>query len=461
MAGRKTKRQKCQICGKTKEFPESNETCSNKCGQELRRRRLGKQSAPDGHKEETRECPGCGEIKTFKVRQKFCSLECVAAGKRNRTYMAPEVLIREKSLKADRDATRKQLERVLSQQAAGMRTGDEIEKALRRPLAIPNWIKRPRRRGKAGKRVTAMAKFSDWHYGEVVDPAEVRYLNGYDKGIADIRTHNFFDSTLRLCFDYMKGFDYEGIVVPFLGDIVTGDIHEELRETNYAPTISVILEKAPNVAAGLTLLADHFGKVWVPVICGNHGRQSQKPRFKQRVETNFDWLFGEMVARSLEDDPRITVTIPRSSKYIFNVYTTTFLASHGDEARGGSGIASLLSPLMIADARMRKTTHYDFWLCGHWHQLANFKRVEVNGAGKGFDEYALGKNLDFDWPAQDLSIVDPKYSVVCHWPIRVIEPGSEPWMEHCPLRVPGQLEHAHATRLSEIPFSEALPGKAA
>jgi hypothetical protein len=79
-----TTRRKCRICKKTKEFEKRNETCSLKCSQKLRQQRVGKQSAPDGHKEETRKCPGCGVVKKYKIRQECCSRECATAAQKKK-----------------------------------------------------------------------------------------------------------------------------------------------------------------------------------------------------------------------------------------------------------------------------------------------------------------------------------------------------------------------------------------
>lgn len=36
--------------------------------------------------------------------------------------------------------------------------------------------------------------------------------------------------------------DYPGIVVALAGDMVSGDIHQELKETNEVPTIASVVE---------------------------------------------------------------------------------------------------------------------------------------------------------------------------------------------------------------------------
>ena len=71
---------------------------------------------------------------------------------------------------------------------------------------------------------------------------------------------------------------------------------------------------------------------------------------------------------------------------------TRILLTHGDQFRGGSGIAGLLSPLLLGDHRKRKRqtamNHpYDWMIYGHWHSLVLGVRGLIgNGSLKGYDE---------------------------------------------------------------------------
>lgn len=362
--------------------------------------------------------------------------------------------MREKALAEEIRSLRKQIEQILSDQGRNEQYAEFIGRVTSRQIEVPDWIRKPRSGN--GKSVIAKALFSDWHFGEVVDPAQVRYLNAYNPTIQSLRLRNFFNNVLELSFDYLKGFQYDGIVLSGLGDILSGDIHEELRATNASSMMAQCLRMVPQVAAGLRQLAGEFKRVWVIWVVGNHGRNTKKPISKGRVENNIDWLFGEMLRDALADDARISWAISPAHSYLYSIYRWRFLSSHMDNARGGSGIASLLSPLMIADARQRKTVEYDFWEGGHWHQRASFKRILVNGAGKGYDEYALASNFDFTWPEQSFFLVDPRHGLTCSWPIHLID-QSESWIAQCPIAVPGRFEQVDRVTLNDIP----LPRQAA
>jgi hypothetical protein len=292
----------------------------------------------------------------------------------------------------------------------------------------PVWV----RKVKGGaKQATPTAFLSDTHFGERVFADQVEYLNAYDRKIAEKRLKNFFHNATSLAKDYLKGLDYNGIVCPLGGDIFSGDIHEELARTNEGTIQEEILYWLGPMISGLKLLADEFGRVYVPCVVGNHPRGTKKPSHKMRVPNNFDWLFAVLLERFLADDKRITFNVSRSADLDYPVYSTRYRLSHGDQFRGGSGIAGLLSPLMIGDARKRKRaqatgTEYDWLLLGHWHQLATFKNIIVNGSVKGYDEYAYHSNFEFEPPRQAFWLTDPVHGVTIQAPIHVID-KSEKW----------------------------------
>ncbi len=332
----------------------------------------------------------------------------------------------EHRLKRENAALRAQLADALDQHARDEASAGLLNRALNLPAQIPAWTARPPA-GKA-RSVIPVALFSDWHLDEVVDPKQVNGRNGYDRAIAERRLRRYFDQLIIICRDYLKGFHYPGIVFPMLGDNFSGHIHEELARTNADTTLGSLNHWLGPVAAGLRLLADEFGQVFVPVVVGNHGRNSPKPIAKMRVRDNFDWLFGKFLARQLEGDRRIRFLIGESHKQAVSVFDTRLLLSHGDECKGGSGIAGMLSPQLIAYARMKKQFEFDLWCLGHWHQRGAYRGIRVNGTGKGFDEYSAVMNFDYQVPQQDLFFVAPERGVIADMPV-FCQCDDEPWRQ--------------------------------
>ncbi len=270
---------------------------------------------------------------------------------------------------------------------------------------------------------------SDWHWDEVVQPEQINGVNAYNREIAVRRLQLCFTKMTDLMFNHMKKPQYDYCTVIMGGDMLSGNIHEELRETNTEPIAKSVLHMVDHLIAGLTLLHNKFGKLYIPCVVGNHGRIDKKPRAKNRAYDSYEFFLYHMLARHFSAEKDIHFNIADGAFLPFQSYGTRFLLAHGDQAKGGSGIAGALSPLMLMDHRTRKRAMaidqpYDILLLGHWHQLMDVKGMRINGSGKGYDEWAMGQGFDWELPAQDLWITHPDHSVTAKWPIYLEKRGA-------------------------------------
>lgn len=391
------------------------------------------------HRLEKRVCPICKEEEAYPARQQTCSQACAwrlasetrAASSATRVTEIPKRdPIADHKAKRDAADARAELRDAIERAEASAKLNRLVEGLMNRPAPEPPAWTRTAKMG--AKQAMPTAFLSDAHFDEVVHPEQVEGLNGYDRAIAGDRLKLFFENTAVLAKDYLRGLSYPGIIVPMGGDMFSGDIHEELKETNETTIQESLFYWLDPMMAGLKLLADEFGKVYVPTVVGNHPRGTRKPSHKMRVPNNFDWLFAVLLEKFLASDKRITFGVSKAADIGYDVYATRYRLSHGDQFRGGSGIAGLLSPLMIGDARKRKRsqatgTEYDWLLLGHWHQRASFKKIIVNGSIKGYDEYAYHSNFEFEEPQQSFWLTDPKHGVTISAPIHV-KGKREKWM---------------------------------
>lgn len=299
------------------------------------------------------------------------------------------------------------------------------------PRAVPAWLTKAPKPGRK-HHGTPWLLLSDLHLDEVVDPAEMMGVNAYNRRIAEQRLAATFQSTVKVCQDYWAGIEYDGIVSPLLGDLYSGDIHEELSETNEDTILGSILHWTDQLAAGISLLADTFGHVHVPVVVGNHGRQSRKPRMKFRARTNYDWFTGHLLARQFKADTRVTFDVSDAADCLVQSYGQTVCCTHGDQARGGGGIGGIWPPIMRLDARKRQkqaavNRPYDLLVMGHWHSLVFGPSFVVNGSIKGFDEFAAISNFGFEEPAQALFLMTPEHGKSWTAPILPADRKREGW----------------------------------
>ena len=287
---------------------------------------------------------------------------------------------------------------------------------------VARWITAPIR--KASSPGVPTLFLSDFHWGENVRPSQIGGVNKFNIPIARERLHYCVETAIHLLRILDKGMDYPGIVVPLGGDMISGNIHDELTATNDLPTMPTVLDLYSELIAAINRLADVFGKVFLPCVTGNHGRDTMKIWKKDRHHTSFDWLMYQFLARHFADDKRIRFYIPDGSDALFKIYNTRYLLTHGDQFRGGDGIIGAIGPLMRGNQKKQARNQainqeYDLMICGHWHQYIHLTRMIVNGTLKGMDEYAYQSNFSFEEPSQALWMTHPKYGITYRMPVYV------------------------------------------
>ncbi len=370
---------------------------------------------------------GIGET----VVRKYRHSSYPVAGPVTTTPAAVEDLtaIQEHYLRRENANLKHRINTILDEKVKSDKISEFSAKLTESPVKIPRW--QPKY-GTAKKDAATICAFaSDWHLDEVVYLEQVNGCNAYNRDIAETRCGQFFDNTVGLAKKYMSGVTYDGLYLFLGGDMFSGNIHEELKETNECTIIESLLHWTPILVSGIQHLADNFKHVHIPCVVGNHGRNSRKPVAKNRAQENFDWLFYHMLAMQLKDDERITWDISPSPDCLVKIHDTPFLFTHGDQFRGGTGIAGLLSPLLLGDARKRKRQtairqSYDWMVYGHWHSLVlGVRGLLGNGSLKGYDEYAFVSNFDYEPPQQALWLVQPRVGVTGRWPIHVLGADEE------------------------------------
>jgi len=343
---------------------------------------------------------------------------------RRRTERAlAEARRRQSDAEAERDAAEQAADRAIRELSLMLKLDN-------RRGEQPKWTTKTPKAGK--HHGTPWLLLSDLHLDEVVQPAEIGGVNAYNRRIAEMRLRATFQGAAELPRRYWSGIEYDGIVVAMLGDIYSGDIHDELAQTNEDTILGSVLHWSDQLAAGIALLADEFGKVHVPVVVGNHGRRSRKPRAKFRARDNFDWFTGHLLARTFAGDSRVTFDVSDSADLVVSTYGTRVMCTHGDQASGGAGIGGIWPPIMRLDARKRQrqaavNQPYDQLVMGHWHSLTFGRDWVVNGTTKGMDEYSHISNFGFEVPQQGMFLITPEHGRTWTAPIYCQDPKKEGW----------------------------------
>ena len=293
-------------------------------------------------------------------------------------------------------------------------------------------------RGKHGAPGVPTLFASDWHTAEVVHPSQINGVNKYNMAIFRERVKTLVASSIHLLKILSPKMEYPGIVFPLGGDMISGNIHEELSATNEINSMESVLELYGVLLGVIRELADTFGAVFLPCVTGNHGRDTHKIWAKDRHATSFDWLLYRFLAKHFEQigDKRVTFFIPDGPDAYYRVYGHKYLLTHGDQFRGGDGVIGALGPIIRGDHRKRSRNSqidmdYNTMIIGHWHQYIHMERLIVNGSLKGYDEYAYAGNFPFESPRQALWLTHPKYGITFRMPVyvdRVRESPKTAWI---------------------------------
>lgn len=327
-------------------------------------------------------------------------------------------------VRAERDRWRNLHDRLATEVADLQSEVSTIRAAAGATLHPPKWTapKRPKRH-----EAIVTAVLSDLHLDEVVKPGEIGGQNAYDREIATLRLRRWTTALVEQSTSYVAGVDVAGCVVMWGGDFLSGDLHD-LAETNADYMPGTLVYWAEQLAASMTMLADTFGSVHCPVVVGNHGRRTRKPRTKGRARDNYDWLLAHMVAAQTDD--RVTFSIGDDPDAWVQVYGTTYLLTHGDQVKGGGGIGGIWPPIMRMLARKRQRYGRDFIaVLGHWHQLimAPGQGLIVNGSLKGYDEFAAVSNFAPERAQQAAWLTTPEHGPSLQFPIFCDDRKAESW----------------------------------
>lgn len=302
-------------------------------------------------------------------------------------------------------------------------------------LDPPYWLATPVK----AKSITSIPTLvlSDLHWGETVNLSQVEGVNEYNIQIANKRLKTIINKAVTLVRNHISGMEYPGFVLCLGGDMLAGDIHEELTETNEIPVFPAMLDLMSALISAITMLANEFGQVYIPCVAGNHGRTTRKPRAKMRNETNLDWLLYQFLKLHFQHDMRVFIDSPTSPEVTFKVFNHTYRLCHGDQlGKGGDGIIGFLGPVVRGDHKKRSLASqlhkpYNTLIHGHYHTYAATQRFISNGSLVGYDEYAMSNGFGFEIPQQAFWLTHAVHGITFSMPVHAEDPApvkNVPWV---------------------------------
>lgn len=249
---------------------------------------------------------------------------------------------------------------------------------------------------KADKKFTEhefVLMWSDLHAAEIVNAEQMGGVNEYDWGVM-LQRHDKMVAALE-SFKNHRPYPVHTLHIAGLGDMVTGDIHDELRVTNEMVVMESALQLGLDGAAFIERLVPLFDRITFDGIVGNHGRTQKKPQMKNQHD-NFDWMVYKLIELRLANYPSVEVRVPKAPFTSFTVLDKfRCFCFHGD------GITTNMPGIPWGGVQRRSRElerqfepvmgKIDHFLLGHFHQpnVVDNRRIIVNGSVKGPDEYSI------------------------------------------------------------------------
>jgi len=221
----------------------------------------------------------------------------------------------------------------------------------------------------------------------------------------------------------------DDLIIPMLGDMISGDIHEELARSNIANCMQQMIRGANLIAQALMFLAPHFKTVRVPCVVGNHGRMTRKPPMKDKY-MDWDYMLYQWVATFCKNQKNMTFEIPKSYLHIFSVYNNKILIMHGDSVSGAGSNTSITRAITNLRGVMQyknnvekekgslvlNEINFDCAMIGHFHRIDEIDigtgELHICGTMKGPDEFALQRLHTATKPKQLVTYWHPKYGYI-------------------------------------------------
>lgn len=269
-----------------------------------------------------------------------------------------------------------------------------------------------------GSRSSLIVHTSDWHAGEVVNPGEIEGMNSYGPRIMQERLHRLFSAACEIGMRWMDGAECDGVLLTLGGDLISGDIHEELLRTNALLSNAQVKLVVETAEAGIRLLLETYRHVHVAAVPGNHGRQTHKTTAKLSAGLSYDILAADMLRDRFRNDDRVTWQIAHGPDVRVPLYGRTILVTHGDKmgTGGGQGFAGPVLPIIRGANKVKLQSlsanlGCDLILSGHYHTSAAPPGILANGSVVGYSEFGNQIRAAVEPPKQWLARFSHKWGL--------------------------------------------------
>ena len=288
-------------------------------------------------------------------------------------------------------------------------------------------IKASRSKNFGSKPQVMIAPLTDTHVGDNVKKEQNLNLNEYDIDLFSKRMWGWANQVLNLAEYRRNSCHVDELVIPMLGDMISGDIHEELARTNIDNCMMQMIIGAYVISQSIAFLSPHFDNIKIKAVVGNHGRMTRKIPSKDRY-MDWDYMLYQWVGVFLRNHKNIDIAIPKSFSHVFEVAGRRILIMHGDSIAGGGAQTSIkravanlrevmqYNNIAVTDNSFESYDSFDDVLIGHFHRVDEMDigtgSLHICGTPKGGDEYVISRLHLISRPKQIVLYYHPEYGQV-------------------------------------------------
>ena len=265
---------------------------------------------------------------------------------------------------------------------------------------------------------TIVAHLSDTHIGVNIKRKEMGGINEFNPTVAARRFAFFFKTLSQYKLDHREDTD---LVIVLNGDIFAGVIHG--LEGGVLPMATQFGIGLRIFSEGISFIAQHFSKVKIVGLTGNHDRYMHKDNKGRQSDQKWDSFATNLYTsldRVFKDYKNVSFEIPSTPYAIFDIQGHKFFATHGDTVLNlgnpGKSINTESITKQVNNISTGLGEKIDVVMAAHVHKstyqsLDNGSNLVINGTLSGTDAFAQSIGILSNNPIQQMFEVTPDHKV--------------------------------------------------
>lgn len=274
---------------------------------------------------------------------------------------------------------------------------------------------------KSGTPIVPVLHITDIHMGAIQISDEIEGFNAYSPDIATSRLSEIAASWVKWVGYQRKAYNIEDATILITGDLISGDIHEELRATNAYPAPVQVAEVAALVTSVIEVIAPFFNKVTIHFVSeDNHARLTKKPQAKEAGLNSLNYLVGVMIDAYLQKISNVSMNIYAMNEKVIDVNERKYLITHGHTIKGWMGVpwygverkvgkeALARMQIIMQEYERAKDVGFHKYVFGHFHTPIDTPLYSCGASLQGADAYdhQAGRYAN---PGQSAWLVHPRH----------------------------------------------------